>query len=110
MTETTLTVRKIKVFLSSPGDVADERALARQVLGKLQKELSFKDRFFIVEVSWDDPENPAPLDASQTPQQGINRERGKPSDCDVVVVILWSRLGTPLTDEHGKSWRSGTEW
>jgi len=110
MTETTLTVRRIKVFLSSPGDVAAERDVARRVLGSLQKERSFADRFLLVEVSWDDPEHPTPMDASLTPQQAINRERGKPSDCDVVVVILWSRLGTPLTDEDGKSWRSGTEW
>ena len=114
MTSTTLQVQKIRVYLSSPGDVAKERTLARAVLGSLQKEPAFADRLLIEEVAWDDPENPVPLDASQDPQQSINRARGEPSDCDVVVVILWSRLGTPmpanLRKPDGSSYRSGTEW
>ena len=114
MTSTTLQVQKIRVYLSSPGDVAEERTLARAVLGSLQKEPPFADRLLIEEVSWDDPENPVPLDASQDPQQSINRARGKPSDCDVVVVILWSRLGTPMPANEckpdGSPYRSGTEW
>ena len=114
MTSTTLQVQKIRVYLSSPGDVAEERALARAVLGSLQKESFFADRLLIEEVSWDDPENPVPLDASLDPQQSINRARGKPSDCDVVVVILWSRLGTPMPENYrkpdGSRYLSGTEW
>jgi formylglycine-generating enzyme required for sulfatase activity len=114
MTSTFLRVQKIRVYLSSPGDVAEERNQARAVLGKLQKEPPFADRLLIEEVSWDDPENPVPLDASQDPQQSINRARGKPSDCDVVVVILWSRLGTPMPANEckpdGSPYRSGTEW
>lgn len=114
MTSTLLQVQKIRVYLSSPGDVDEERALARAVLGSLQKEQPFADRLLIEEVAWDDPEYPVPLDASQDPQQSINRERCKPSDCDVVVVILWSRLGTPMPEKYrkpdGSGYRSGTEW
>ena len=107
-------VQRVRVFISSPGDVADERALARQVLQYLPKEKAFAGRLIIEEVSWDDPGNPVALDARLTPQEAINRKRPKPSECDVVVVILWTRMGTPLPDEYqkpdGSSYRSGTEW
>jgi hypothetical protein len=32
------------------------------------------------------------------------------SDFDVVVCILWSRLGTPLIEPDGKRYASGTEY
>ena len=107
-------VDTVRIFLSSPGDVADERGLARQVLQGLASERAFSGKVLIEAVSWDDPGNPAALDAGLTPQEAINRARPKPSECDVVAVILWSRLGTPLPDEYRKAdqslYRSGTEW
>ena len=105
---------EVRVFLSSPGDVADERGLARQVLQSLPKEVSFAGKIHIDEISWDDPGNPVALDARFTPQEAINRKRPKPSECDVVVVILWARMGTPLPEDYhkpdGTPYRSGTEW
>ena len=104
----------VQIFLSSPGDVADERGLARQVLQSLPKEVSFAGKIHIDEISWDDPGNPVALDARFTPQEAINRKRPKPSECDVVVVILWARMGTPLPENYrkpdGTTYRSGTEW
>jgi hypothetical protein len=65
------------------------------------------------EVSWDDPAAPVPLAAHLTPQEAINQQRPKPSDCDIVVVILWSRMGTPLPASDrkpdGSPYASGTE-
>ena len=91
---------ELKIFLSSPGDVSDERGLARRVLARLSQEYGLRDRVHLEEVSWDDPGAPVPLDAHLTPQGAINNRRPKPSQCDVVVVILWSRMGTPLPPEH----------
>jgi len=105
---------ELKIFLSSPGDVSDERGLARRVLHRLSQEYGLRDRVHLEEVSWDDPGAPVPLDAHLTPQEAINKSRPKPSDCDVVAVILWSRMGTPLPSEHRKAdgtpYVSGTEW
>ena len=105
---------ELKIFLSSPGDVSDERGLARRVLDRLSQEYGLRDRVHLEEVSWDDPGAPVPLDAHLTPQEAINNTRSKPSQCDVVVVILWSRMGTPLPPEHrkpdGTPYVSGTEW
>jgi formylglycine-generating enzyme required for sulfatase activity len=107
-------VETVRIFLSSPGDVADERGLARQVLRRLGKERQFREKVRIEDVSWDDPDDPVTFDAHYTPQEAIDLERPKPSECDVVAVILWSRLGTPLRDEYrkpdGTAFRSGTEW
>src|SRR5215216_6094166 len=91
------TVDRLRVFLSSPGDVPAERIAVRQVVEReLQKERTFRDSKLEV-VSWDDPDGPTPLDAYLPPQQALARELPLPSQCDVVIVVLWSRMGTPLT-------------
>jgi hypothetical protein len=104
----------LKIFLSSPGDVCDERALARTVLERLSQEYALRRRIHIEEVSWDDPGAPVPMDAHLTPQEAIDKRRPKPSQCDTVVIVLWSRMGTPLPPEHRKSngrpYVSGTEY
>ena len=104
----------VRVFLSSPGDVADERALARQALNRLRKKHRYKGRIQIEEVSWDDPDNPFTFDAHYCFQKAIDLGLPMPSACDVVVVILWSRLGSPLSEDcrkpDGRIYRSGTEW
>lgn len=107
-------VQHLRVFLSSPGDVAEERRLARKVLDALPYDPGLRGRISIEAVSWDDPRAPAPTFAHLTPQEAIDRGLPKPSDCDVVVAILWSRFGTPLPEEYvkpdGERYLSGTEW
>jgi hypothetical protein len=109
-------LQPIRVFLSSPGDVAEERALARRLLkDKLPYDPFLRGRVSFDVVSWDDPAAPTPMDAAITPQESVNRFGPKPSDCDVVVVVLWSRLGTHLDlrafcKPEGGSYLSGTEW
>ncbi|MEN8782222.1 MAG: hypothetical protein ABF292_14065, partial [Desulfobacterales bacterium] len=54
------------------------------------------------------------MEAGLTPQEAIKRGLPQPSECDLVVVILWSRMGTALPAEYtkpdGTAYRSGTEW
>ncbi|HET6520495.1 MAG TPA: hypothetical protein VFG47_11865, partial [Geminicoccaceae bacterium] len=105
----------LRVFLSSPGDVADERNLARRVLkDELPVDPFLRGRVFHDPVSWDDPHAPTPMLANLTPQEAVNRGLPKPSECDFVVVVLWSRMGTPLPDGYrkpnGEPYLSGTEW
>ncbi len=105
---------QLRVFISSPGDVADERNLAREVLHTLPNDPVYRGCIGIEAVSYDDPGDPVAMAAHLTPQAAINVERPKPSQCDVVIVILWSRMGTPLPAEYlkpdGSPYRSGTEW
>jgi hypothetical protein len=104
----------LRVFLASPGDVGDERALARQVLERLPYDPLLRGRIAIEVVAWDQPGAGVPMLATMTPQAAIAAGLPKPRECDIVVVIFWSRMGTPLPDEYrkpdGSPYLSGTEW
>ena len=54
------TLRTVRIFLSSPGDVAAERAQARELLLGLARGPFVRGRVHIDVVSWDDPHAPAP--------------------------------------------------
>ena len=103
-----------RIFLASPGDVRDERELARAVIEQIRTERSFRGRVNLECIAWDQPGAEVAMEAGLTPQEAIKRGLPKPSQCDLVIVILWSRMGTPLPAEYtkpdGKSYLSGTEW
>lgn len=105
----------IRIFLSSPGDVQAERDSARDLVKNVLPYAPFiRDRATFDIVSWDDPHASVGLSAHLTPQQAINKKLKKPSECDIVIAILWSRMGTPLPPEitrpDGTTYQSGTEW
>ncbi len=95
---------RLRVFISSPGDVGEERRLAGRVLDRLA--LEFQGRVRLEPLFWEHE----PLRATATFQEEISL----PSESDVVVVILWSRLGTRLPPhivrEDGTRYGSGTEF
>ena len=76
----------LKIFLSSPGDVAEERALAEFIFRRLADEVA--DVAHLKFLIWEHE----PLFGHAGFQQQIER----PSQSDLVVTILWSRLGTRL--------------
>jgi WD40 repeat protein len=101
--------QRLRVFISSPGDVQEERLRADLVIDRLSQDYG---RFFAIEsYRW---EHEA-LIASMHFQDAIE----PPSAFDIVVLILWTRLGTPLPERtdvreyHGMDGRApvtGTEW
>src|SRR5438105_3006056 len=105
--------RHFRIFISSPGDVSEERRRALAVLDRLPKQPAFVGKITIEAVAWDDPEAPAPLLASEPPQRGVNEYKVRPGSCDLTIVILWSRVGTPLDPGErrpdGQTYASGTE-
>ena len=106
--------RHVRIFVSSPGDVADERSIAFKVIDDLLYDPAFVDQVTIRVVAWDKPYRSTPMLAAMTPQMAITAGLPKPSDCDIVVVIFWSKMGTPLPEEYhkedGTRYLSGTEW
>jgi hypothetical protein len=98
-----------RIFISSPGDVGDERRRAALVISRLKREFA---RFFdISAVLWEYE----PMLSSGHFQDIID----PPSTADIVVLILWSRLGTPLPARtklreykgiDGRVPVTGTEW
>ena len=97
-------MKTLRFFISSPGDVAEERAIAGRVIERLQSE--YIGRVVLESVLWEHE----PLVATSTFQHQIV----KPSATDVIVAILWSRLGTKLPEEFrradGSRYESGTEF
>jgi formylglycine-generating enzyme required for sulfatase activity len=117
VTTMTETVRVIRVFLASPGDVPEERAQARHLIKDDLPALPFiKDKAWLKVVAWDDPTSRAPMPATLSPQRAIELGMTRPCECDIVVVVFWSRMGTPLdVERHGQKngvrpYWSGTEW
>jgi formylglycine-generating enzyme required for sulfatase activity len=104
----------LRVFLASPGDVRDERGLALRVLEELQYDPLLRGRITIETVAWDKPGAGAPMRATMTPQEAIKKGLPTPAQCNIVIVIFWSRMGTPLPAEwkkrDGTGYLSGTEW
>lgn len=93
-----------RIFISSPGDVTEERALAVRVFRRLGGE--FADAVTLELVLWEHE----PLFA----HTGFQEQIPRPSECDLVVSILWSRLGTRLpagfASEPGQPPPTGTEF
>nr|VFJ99257.1 MAG: AAA ATPase domain-containing protein [Candidatus Kentron sp. LFY] len=105
----------LKIFLASPGDVSHERQLAREVIGYIPYDPLLRERIDLKEIAWDTPGAQTPLFAATSPQTSVIRNLSPPSECDLVVVILWSRIGTPLNrhyhrTDNGGRYNSGTEW
>ena len=109
-----MTMHHLHIFLSSPGDVSRERQLAREVIDRIQSEKLHKDRLKLEVVAWDKPGAGTRMPAHLEPQEAINRGLKRPSKCEVVIVIFWARMGTPLSENHlkpdGSRYRSGTEY
>jgi WD40 repeat protein len=99
----------LRLFISSPGDVPNERLRADLIVDKLAQDYG---RFFRLETyRWEHE----PMIASGHFQDAID----PPSACDIVVLIVWSRLGTPLPEStavreyrglDGRAPVTGTEW
>ncbi|MGB5248436.1 MAG: tetratricopeptide repeat protein [Gammaproteobacteria bacterium] len=94
----------MKIFVSSPGDVYEERTLAQRVLERLKSE--YAGRVTLEPVFWEHE----PLAATADFQTQIAR----PSSADIMIAVLWSRLGTRLpagfTRADGSHFDSGTEY
>jgi formylglycine-generating enzyme required for sulfatase activity len=100
----------LRIFVSSPGDVNDERKIALEVIDQLPYRPAFREKVAFRVIAWDKPGAGTAMRATLTPQDAINKGLPTPAQCDIVVVIFWSRMGTPFTDKNGKAYQSGTEW
>jgi hypothetical protein len=105
--------RRIRVFVSSPGDVAEERDIVLSVVNRLNLNPLIGSKIEIEPVAWERPSSHLPLADRAMPHESIDR-KVLPSDCELVVVILWARMGPPLDAEWVKPepfrYLHGTEW
>ena len=97
--------RTIRIFISSPGDVVEEREKARRVIDKLQRHYQGVN---LQPVIWEELALPATASFQETIDFLLEQQ-----PIDIAIFVLWSRLGSPLgtaiTKPDGSPYRSGTE-
>ncbi|MDX2308716.1 MAG: hypothetical protein NW216_10800 [Hyphomicrobium sp.] len=79
-------MRKVRVFVSSPIDVAAEREGVQRVVERLNGE--FADYLTLETVRWET--------SFYSADAGFQDKIPEAKACDLVIAILWSRLGSPL--------------
>jgi len=94
-----MTDKSVRIFVSSPADVDHERAAVKDIVDQLASE--YLPYFALRAILWEEEA----LTADRTFQAGLTQ----PEDCDIVLVILWTRLGSPLPQEPYRG-MTGTEW
>ncbi len=101
--------RHLRIFISSPGDVSEERGIAAKVIEDMNFQDEFKGEFTLEPLRWDDPRVTLPMPANVNAQKSVDRYLIKPSECDLVIVIFWSRMGSEVTMD-GEPYNSGTHY
>jgi hypothetical protein len=102
------TVQKIAIFISSPGDVYEERQIALRVIERFNKRNSVASRYFLKPLAY---EEIVPAVVGQRPQAIVDNYMMEAATADIFVCILWQRMGTPVLDEEtGEQFQSGTEY
>ena len=82
------------VMIASPGDVASERAIVRDVVYEWNAVNANSRRVVLLPVGWETHSSP---EMGATAQTIINRQ--VLSKCDLLVGVFWTRIGT-ATERH----------
>jgi hypothetical protein len=93
-------LEELRVVISSPGDVEDERKTLADVIEKLNKNIAERSGVTLSVRRWED----APLGFWKEGVQHHLDSFLKIEDSDLFIGILWKRFGTP-----GKDSKTGTE-
>lgn len=93
------TLKLIRVFLASPGDLTDERHLAKEAVEEINKQIAHYFGFSVELMGWEET-----LPGWGRPQDLINEDLDL---CDLFIGVMWKRWGTPPATES--SYSSGFE-
>lgn len=77
-------------MIASPGDVSDEREIIREVIHDWNDVNAVASKTMLSAVGWETHSSP---ELGARPQELINSRILK--DCDLLVGVFWTRLGTP---------------
>ncbi|MCK5270370.1 MAG: hypothetical protein KAJ46_06280 [Sedimentisphaerales bacterium] len=81
-----------KVMIASPGDVAKERQLAKEVIQEWNDLHSEQTNIMLLPILWETHSSP---EMGDRPQAIINKQILK--DADLLIGIFWTRIGTPTS-------------
>lgn len=100
-------VLRVPIFISSPSDVAVERAAALRVIEKLNDLSHIRDQYVLKPLRYEREVVPT---VGDFPQMIVDRYMYV-KDSYIVICLLWARMGTPF--QHPKTrkhYQSGTEY
>ncbi len=113
-TSTGKQTKQLALFLSSPDDVMEERLIVRRVIEKLNRDGSIGQQIHIQVHMRNDTDTFIRAFSHATPEGEDHKGMVRASDYDVVVILLWSKMGTALpadvVKEDGTIYESLTEW
>lgn len=81
------------VMIASPGDVASERTIIRDVIYEWNAVHSKARNIVLLPIGWESHSSP---EMGGTPQEIINNQIL--DKCDFLVGVFWTRIGTPTSD------------
>lgn len=89
-----------KVMIASPGDVAAERNVIREVITEWNNVNADARRTVLLPVGWETHSVP---EMGDRPQAIINKQIL--GGCDLLVGVFWTRLGTETGITKAEPWR-----
>jgi len=84
----TITLKRISVFIASPGDTADARDIVRQAIDRINRLVARERGFLLESIGWEN----IPPGRGESSQEVINPYV---DDAHVFIGILHQRFGTP---------------
>ncbi len=88
------TAKVFNVMIASPGDVASERAIVREVIYEWNSVHSKSRNIVLLPIGWESHSSP---EMGSNPQEIINKQIL--DKCDFLVGVFWTRIGT-ATNEY----------
>jgi hypothetical protein len=83
------TAKVFNVMIASPGDVASERAIVREVIYEWNSVHSKSRNIVLLPIGWESHSSP---EMGSNPQEIINKQIL--DKCDFLVGVFWTRIGT----------------
>ncbi|MGN2435100.1 DUF4062 domain-containing protein [Pseudomonas syringae] len=87
------TAETFNVMIASPGDVASERAIVRDVIYEWNAVNSNVRKIVLLPIGWESHSSP---EMGGTPQAIINKQILE--KCDLLIGVFWTRIGTPTNE------------
>lgn len=79
-----------RLLIASPSDVADERRAIPEIIHQWNRDNAFALKTVLEPVKWETHCTP---EMGDRPQEIVNRQVVR--DCDILVGVFWTRLGSP---------------
>lgn len=99
-------INRYTVFISSPSDVSKERGIAIEIIDDHNRSAFAQEKNYRLEpLGYEKYTAPS----VGSPQLIIDKQMDRSDECDLVICILWHRMGTPTHDPDSKKlFPSGT--